>query len=125
MERDDGESCGLGLFRFEDVDADFQRGGPFAAGGNQDPTAWALTQCGTVSFLAKDHIVNHESHWTNYRAPEDARGVLDATAKEDLIIVAASEPADSRAPRKSPAPPKRWRGWMRGRARPASRARCS
>ena len=85
-----------GVFRFNDAEDGFNLGESFEAGGiNRELTIWIQTESGTVSFQAKDHIVNHGGHWINFLVPEADRSTLDAIAEDDLIIVAVSVPADS------------------------------
>ena len=87
-----------GVFRFNDGDSNFHLGESFEAGGvNRDLTIWIQTESGTVSFLANDHIVGPGPgpHWINFLVPQADRSVLDAVEKDDLVIVAVSEPADS------------------------------
>ena len=83
------------IFRLNDANDGFDLGASFQAEGvNRELTIWVQTESGTVSFLAKDHIVSHGESWINFRAPEAIRTVLDGIAKDDLIIVAVSVPED-------------------------------
>ena len=82
--------------RFNVGDAGFHLGDSFAEGGvNRDLTIWVKTDSGTVSFLARDHILSSGSSWINFEVPEAAKPVLDAIATDDLIIVAVSAPHPS------------------------------
>ncbi len=68
----------------------------FAEGGvNHEVTIWVKTETATVSFLARDHIVNSGSSYINFSVPDDARATLAAIAKDDLIIIAVSAPDTS------------------------------
>ena len=83
------------VFRFNDPRDAFNLGESFQAGGvNRELTIWVQTESDKVSFLARDHIVNHGGHWINFRVPEAIRTVLDGIAKDDLIIIAVSVPDD-------------------------------
>ena len=82
-----------GEFRFNEADS-IHIGDSFAAGGvNHEATVWIQTADETVSFLAKDHIMNAGSGWINFKAPSSVRSVLDGVSKGDLIIIAVSVPA--------------------------------
>ena len=84
-----------GILRFNEADADFHLGDSFAEGGaNYDLTIWIKTKTGTVSFLERDHIVNSGAGYINFSVPQADRATLDAVAKDDLVIVAVSVPAD-------------------------------
>ena len=83
-----------GVLRFNEADADVHIGESFAEGGvNRELTIWVKTETGTVSFLAKDNIANSGSCYINFTVPDAARPTLAAVAKDDLIIVAVSEPS--------------------------------
>ena len=84
-----------GVLRFNEADP-VNLGESFAAGGvNHELTIWVKTETATVSFLARDHIVNSGSSFINFRVPDDARAALAAIAKDDLIIIAVSAPDTS------------------------------
>ena len=88
---------GSKVFRFNDGDPDFHVGDSFAEGGvNRELTIWIQTETETVSFLAQDHVMTFRSgpgpNWINFLVPEASRTALDGIVKDDLIIVAVSEP---------------------------------
>ena len=83
------------VFRFNDAGDDFDLGASFQAGGvNRELTIWIQTETEKVSFLAKDHIVNHGGHWINFRVPDAVEAVLDGISTGDEITIAVSVPDD-------------------------------
>ena len=83
-----------GEFRFNEADS-VHIGNSFAAGGvNRELTVWIRTATETVSFLARDNILNSGSGWMNFQSPQAERVTLGAIAKDDLIIIAVSVPAN-------------------------------
>ena len=84
-----------GELRFNESDS-VHIGESFAAGGvNRELTVWIQTETDTVSFLAKEHILNSGSGWINFNPPAVVRAVLAGVSKDDLVIIAVSAPANS------------------------------
>ena len=84
-----------GEFRFNEADS-VHIGDSFAAGaGNHEATIWVQTETETVSFQAKDHIMNSGSGWINFKAPSSIRSVLEGVSEGELIIIAVSAPKES------------------------------
>ena len=82
-----------GVLRFNEDDA-IHIGESFDAGGvNRELTIWVQTEAEVVSFRAKEHIKDSGPHWINFEVPEGSRPVLNAIAKDDLIVVAVTEPS--------------------------------
>ena len=81
------------IFRLNDPKDSFDLGASFQEGGvNRELTIWVQTATDKVSFLARDHIVNHGGHWINFRVPEAIRTVLDGISTGDEITIAVSVP---------------------------------
>ncbi len=85
-----------GVLRFNEADPGFHFGDSFGEGGvNRELTIWVKTDSGTVSFLARDHVLSSGSGYINFSVPEAGRATLATIAKDDLIIVAVSAPDTS------------------------------
>ena len=81
-----------GILRLNEADA-LHLGQSFASGGvNRELTIWVQTEGETVSFAARDRIVNAGSGWINFRVPQADRSKLAAIAVGDETIIAVTAP---------------------------------